>query len=82
MKKRTRLPTDIRYRALLAAAVRVHDRLAHITRQAVAAEAGVSPGLVSHYLGSVRDIRRAVVQHRRTATAGEIGAIPAAPTNL
>lgn len=60
MKQRVRgLPVE-RKRALLAAAVRVFERDAHITRGAVAREAGVSPGLVSHYLGNVREIRRAV----------------------
>lgn len=66
----TRLkPTDRKTQILDAAlAVAKKQGYAHVTRDAIAAEAGCAPGLVSHYLGTMvdtrRDIMRAAIRQR------------------
>jgi AcrR family transcriptional regulator len=63
--KSKRLPPSDRKAALLAAAMRLAQRghYAQLTRAAIATEAGVSPGLVSTYLGTMPDMRRTLMRH-------------------
>lgn len=66
----TRLkPTDRKTQILDAAlAIASKQGYARVTREAIAAEAGCAPGLVSHYLGTMvqtrRDIMRAAIRNR------------------
>ena len=72
-----RLLPEIRAADLLAAALRVATRNGWrtLTREAVATEAQVSPGLVSLHLGTVdnmrRDVMRAAIRERCVRVVAE-----------
>jgi AcrR family transcriptional regulator len=56
---------DTRKGEILAAAVKVAERDGYqtITREKVAREAGVTEGLVSHHLGTMKQLKRAVMRY-------------------
>ena len=56
--------TAVRKNEILAAALKVAERThyAHMTRNAVAVEAGVSGPLVQHYFGTMPQLRRDVMR--------------------
>jgi AcrR family transcriptional regulator len=62
---RSRLEPNDRRDALLACAVALaeSDGYGKVNRSTVADRAGVSPGIVSHYFGTVRELREAVMEH-------------------
>lgn len=64
MGKRTRMVPDERKRQILAAAVSAaaKSHYSTLTKHAVAEEAGVSVGLVSHYWNTMGQLRRAVMR--------------------
>jgi AcrR family transcriptional regulator len=61
--KRTRMAPADRRAEVIAAAVRMAAfyGLAKVTRDQIATAAGVSPGLVSQYWGTMQQLRRAIV---------------------
>lgn len=63
--KSKRLPPEARGALLLNVALREARKcgLANLTRDRIAAAAGVSAGLVSHRLGTMVNIRRDVMRH-------------------
>ena len=63
--KSKRLPPSDRKAALLAAALKLAGKghYAQLTRAEIAQAAGVSPGLVSTYLGTMPDMRRTLMRH-------------------
>lgn len=63
MNTRERRKPDERRESILAAAVEVakSQRLAEMTRAGVAREAGVAPGLVSHYFGDMAALRAEIM---------------------
>lgn len=69
---KVRVAPDLRREHLLSAAVELAKRRGYqmLTREDVAAAAGVSPSLVSHVLGTVDDIKREVME--RAITAGVV----------
>jgi AcrR family transcriptional regulator len=71
----TRLQPTARKSALLDAALVVaqRDGYDHMTREAIAAQYQVSPGLVSHHLGTMPQLRRAVM--RAAVARGVLGII-------
>ncbi|MDT3398356.1 TetR/AcrR family transcriptional regulator [Streptomyces sp. B1866] len=71
-------PTDRRSQ-ILAAARRVLERrtIDEVSAEAVAAEAGVSPGLLFHYFGSQRKLRYAVIQAVAEELLGHLRPDPA-----
>lgn len=66
--KSKRLPPSDRKAALLACALGLATKghYAQVTRAAIATAAGVSPGLVSTYLGTMDNMRRLVMRHAVT----------------
>lgn len=70
--KSKRLPPSDRKAALLSAALSLaaKSHYARITRDAIATEAAVSPGLVSKYLGTMPAMRRLVM--RAAVKAGDL----------
>lgn len=77
--KRARLSGDETTAQILAAAVKVAKRhgLTAITKQSVAAEAGVSPSLVLHYFERMAELRSKVIAHavKHNADAGMAGIV-------
>lgn len=73
---RTRLAPPKRKEEIMQAALVCAERDGYMrmTREVIAAEAGVSPGIVSHYLGTMINLRRAVM---RRAVSQRIAAIVA-----
>lgn len=63
--KSKRLPPSDRKAALLQTALHLAERghYARITRESIATSAGVSPGLVSKYLGTMIAMRRLLMRH-------------------
>lgn len=63
MELRQRLSPDERRDSILNAAMRLASRrdYQHITREKIAAEANVSPALVTHYLGPILDIHDVIM---------------------
>ncbi len=63
--KSKRLPPSDRKAALLSTALHLAERghYARITRESIAHTAGVSPGLVSKYLGTMIAMRRLLMRH-------------------
>lgn len=61
---RTRLTPNDRKPQLLeaAVAVAVEHGLQATTRALIATRAGVAPGLITHYLGTMAELRRAVMR--------------------
>lgn len=61
---RTRLTPDARKPQLLEAAVAVASKhgLHGTTRHRIAEHANVAPGLITHYLGTMAELRRAVMR--------------------
>lgn len=64
MKRRTRLPLDVRREAILDAAIAeaLAVGLNKMRRDGVAARAGVAAGTVSHHFNTQTQLRRAVVR--------------------
>lgn len=64
MTKQTKLEARERLTQILAAAVKLAQRHGYnrITREAIAAEARVSAALVTYHLGTMPDLRRAVMR--------------------
>lgn len=62
--KSKRLPPEARGQLLLGVALREARKcgLAKLTRERIAIAAGVSPGLVSHSLGTMANVRRDVMR--------------------
>ena len=62
MKKH--LPSEVRGQQLLDVAVALASKggLANLTREKIALQANVSPGLVSHRLGTMENLRRSVMR--------------------
>jgi len=58
-------PKPKRTEQLLQAALAITQRvgLDKLTREAIAAECGVTPGLVNEYLGTMISVRRDVIRH-------------------
>lgn len=61
--KRTRLTPAKRRIALLETAIQLCESMGYlrVSRRAIAREAGVSPALVSHYLGPIGVLRRTIM---------------------
>jgi AcrR family transcriptional regulator len=74
-----RLPPDDRRQQILATARRLLDTrtIDDISVEAVAEEAGVSPGLLFHYFGSQRKFRHAIVQMAAEELLGKLAPDPA-----
>ena len=64
MTKQTKLDARARRAAILAAALKLAPRIgyAHLTREDIASEAQMSPGLVSYHFGTMVDLRRAIMR--------------------
>jgi AcrR family transcriptional regulator len=71
MTTKKRMVPEVRTRELLQAAVELarKEGYQHITREAIAAHAGVSPALISVRLGTMPAMRRSVM---RAAIAGGV----------
>lgn len=67
---RSRTNKDLRKRAILRSAIEVAKvrGITNLTREAVAAEAGISTGLITRYFSTMKQLRRAIM---RAAVTGE-----------
>lgn len=64
MAQQAKLEARERTAQILAAALKLaaKDGYGRITREAIAAAAGVSPGLVTHHMGTMEQLRRDVMR--------------------
>ena len=62
---RTRLDPTVRKDQIITAAIELarRDGYENVRREGVAAQAGIAPGLVSKYWGTMPQLRRAIMRH-------------------
>ena len=79
----TRADADERRKSLIAAATRVlaRDGAAGASVRAIAQEAGVSPGLVTHHFGGVDALIAATYAHVGAAVTAALDAAKTTPTH-